>query len=145
MSADHAAGGARAFLYVHCSDLAAARRFYTNLLGLSEVYFSAADGTVGYRVGTLQISVAAHPDLSTHVDGWSRQLGWEGGASTAPSWGVEMDRRGFHRAVRAILGAGDVQTRFPEPQWVGYWSFPVRDPMGNTVEVSTPKSDSWSP
>ena len=54
-----------------------------------------------------------------------------------------MVRCGFHRAVRAILGAADVQTRLPQSQWVEYWSFPVRDPMGNTL--STPKSDAWSP
>jgi hypothetical protein len=26
-----------------------------------------------------------------------------------------------------------------------HWSFPVKDPMGNTVEITTPQRNAWPP
>jgi catechol 2,3-dioxygenase-like lactoylglutathione lyase family enzyme len=124
--------------------LAEARRFYSELLGLDEIYFSDDDGTVGYRVGTLQITVALYPGAKP-IEGWSAQLGWAGGDTPMPSLGVELDPEAFRRAVRSLAAAG-VTARFSEPQWVGYWSYPVRDPIGHTVEISiTTDRDSWPP
>ena len=133
----------RTFLYLHCGDLELARSFYSGVLGLTEIYFSAEDGTVGYRVGDLQISIATHGD-PLHADGWSKQLGWEGGSTPMPSWGVEYGAREFRRAVAAARVA-DVDTFLSEPRWVGYWSYPVKDPMGNTLEITTPQHDAWPP
>ncbi len=98
-------GGIKTFLYLHCDDLAAARRFYTGLLGLDEIYYSDGDGTVGYTIGTLQVSVAAHPQ-AIPIDGWSQQLGWEGGDSTTPSLGIEFDSDSgsLGLARRTVLG-----------------------------------------
>ena len=134
-------GGIKTFLYLHCDDLAAARRFYTGLLGLDEIYYSDGDGTVGYTIGTLQVSVAAHPQ-AIPIDGWSQQLGWEGGDSTTPSLGIEFDSDSFRRVVGSLHGS-EVSAWREEPFWVGYWSFPVKDPMGYTVEVSSSEPDAW--
>ncbi|MGI9648543.1 MAG: VOC family protein [Acidimicrobiia bacterium] len=128
-------------MYLHSGDLALARRFYTDLLGLSESYFSAEDGTIGYQVGTLQISIATHGE-AVPDEGWAKQMGWEGGTTASPSWGVELEARKFCRAVEATRRTG-VPARHSEPQWVGYWSFPVKDPMGYTVEISTAEEDAW--
>ncbi len=76
------------------------------------------------------------------VAGWSRQLGWNGGTGSAPSWGVELDADGFRAAVDRVLDSR-AGTWFDAPQWVGYWSFPVRDPMGNTVELSCADEAAW--
>ena len=133
----------KTFLYLHCSDLELARSFYSGVLGLTEIYFSAVEGTIGYHVGALQITVATHADAA-HVDGWAKQLGWEGGSTPMPSWGVEYAPSGFRRAVEAARDGG-VEALHPEPLWVGYWSFPVRDPMGYTVEISTPEREAWPP
>jgi catechol 2,3-dioxygenase-like lactoylglutathione lyase family enzyme len=133
----------KSFLYLHCLDLADSRRFYSTLLGLGEIFFSDEDGTVGYLVGTLQITVARHPEAKP-IEGWSAQLGWAGGDTAMPSLGLELDPEDFRRAIRSLAAAG-VTVRFSEPQWLGYWSYPVRDPMGHTVEISTPDRDSWPP
>lgn len=132
-----------AFLYLHCSDLGEARRCYTDVVGLSEIFVSIEDGVVGYRVGDLQITIEERSDVEQAASGWAKQLGWDGGTATAPSWGIELDAASFVRAVDAATSAGTPCHR-AEPQWVGYWSFPVRDPMGNTVELSTTDRNAWS-
>ena len=110
-------------------------------MGLDEIYFSDQDGTIGYRIGTLQLTFALHAGAVVS-DGWSRQLGWQGGDQPTPSWGVELSGTQFRRSV-ASMRAARIEAQFTEPKWVGYWSYPVRDPMGNTVEVSTPGRGSW--
>lgn len=133
----------RTFLYLHTNNLAAARSFYSDLLGLDEFYGSVEDGTIGYRIGTLQLTLALHSD-ALPVEGWSAQLGWQGGDSPAPSFGIEMERGAFHRTVRSLMAAG-TPAWFTEPRWVGYWSYPVKDPAGLTVELSASDEDSWPP
>lgn len=85
--------------------------------------------------------------MSTHgdadyVDGWSQQLGWQGGSTATPSWGFEFPPAEFVRVVESVRGA-EIDTFHPGPQWIGYWSFPVKDPMGYTVEISTPERTAW--
>lgn len=126
----------RTFLYLHGTDLAAARNFYSDIVGLEEIHYSAEDGIAGWAVGDLQITVSTHVDAPT-IDGWAKQLGWEGGSTPTPSWGIELEPAAFRGAVDRANSAA-VEALWPEPRWVGYWSFPLRDPMGNTVELSTP-------
>jgi hypothetical protein len=125
----------RVFLYLHCIELAPMRRFYRDLVGLDEVYFSEEEATAGYRVGTLELSISEHAAAQTH-SGWARQLGWQGGESAGTSWGFELVSSRFDAAVERLVAAG-VPTRHATPVWVGYRSFPVLDPMGNTVELSS--------
>ena len=125
------------FVYLHCSDLAAMRRFYTELVGLDEIYHSDDDRTVAYDCDGLQFTITEHPE-ATAAAGWARQPGWGGGATTAPSWSVSLTGDTFRPAIDRLIAAG-VPSFDPEPVWREYWSFPVRDPMGNTVEIT------WSP
>lgn len=131
----------RSFLYLHCDDLGRARGFYTDVIGLTETFFSDEIASVGYQVGGLQVTVAHHP-TARRAEGWASQLGWEGGTAGMPSWGFELPPKEFCRAVERALSRG-VSTLHSEPEWVGYWSFPLRDPMGNTVELSTANRDAW--
>ncbi len=123
------------FLYLHCADLERSRRFHTDLVGLDQIFLSADDGVVGYRVGSLQVTFAVHESPEPSLT-WSRQLGWEGGTGGRPSWGVELGSERFAKAVEALCSAG-VERHRDRPVWVGYWSFPVRDPDGHTLELST--------
>ncbi len=133
----------KTFLYLHCTDLASARTFYTEVLGLDEIYHSEVDRSVGYRAGDLQITITHHAEATDDVRReWSRQLGWEGGSEPTPSWGLELSGTAFCRAVDAVRTLGH-ESFADEPRWVGYWSFPVKDPMGNTVELSTPTAAAW--
>lgn len=135
----------RAFLYLHTGDLPAARRFYSELLELDEI--SASDEVVGFRVGSLQLTIARHEGVRYEAPNdtveWASQLGWRGGTAGAPSWGLETDDEAFGEIV-ARLQAGSVRCWSDEPTWVGYWSFPVMDPMGNTVEVSAAGEAAWT-
>ena len=64
------------------------------------------------------------------------QPGWAGGTiAGAPSWSVQLDDEPFRAAV-ACLQAARIESFHEAPQWVNYWSFPVTDPMGNTVELT---------
>lgn len=129
------------FVYLPCSDVVQARAFYSELLRLDEMYFSSEEGTVGYRIGTMQLAVTEHGGTPTQ-EAWSTQPGWQGGEAAYPSLGVEVAAEWFAAIVEALEAAGTPSWR-AEPQWVGYWSFPVKDPDGHTVEVSAPGRASW--
>ena len=128
------------FLYLHAADLGAMRAFYSDVVGLDEIH--ADDGTVGYRCGSAQITLESSSDAETVAE-WSKQLGWSGGTGSDPSWGFELDAETFEPAVRRVRASG-AELMWEQPRWVGYWSFPVRDPGGNTVEISCPDREAWS-
>lgn len=117
-------------------------RFYGTLLGLDEIFHSAADQLVGFQIGTLQLTVQGSAVAVPADDAWASQLGWDGGTAARTSWGVELPTESFHATVGRLLDDG-VPHRHEAPQWVGYWSFPVRDPMNNTVEVSGAARSAW--
>ncbi len=131
------------FLYLHASDLEQARDFYTNVLRLKEIYFSEEEQSVGYQVGSVQITIGQHSQ-ARHIERWSNQLGWQCGTSSDPSWGFDLEREPFRDAVDRSRHQAS-KTYHAEPKWVGYWSFPVKDPMGNTVEISSTDPDAWPP
>jgi len=133
----------KTFLYLHSGDLERARDFYTNVLGLNEIYFSDEEQSVGYQVGSVQITIGQHSE-ARHVERWSSQLGWQGGTASDPSWGFHLEVEPFRDAVeRSRRQRSEVYRA--EPEWVGYWSFPVKDPMGNTVEISSTDPGAWPP
>ncbi len=43
----------------------------------------------------------------------------------------------FEAAVKRLQQA-NVEALRPEKFWVGYWSYVVKDPMGQTVELADP-------
>ena len=122
------------FIYIPCSELPAMRRFYTDLVGLDEVYHSEEDRSVAYDCDGLQFSIF-ETELAVPSIGWATQPGWAGGTSALASWSVHLDDEPFHAAVARLQAAG-VESFHEAPQWVNYWSFPVTDPMGNTVELT---------
>ncbi len=127
------------FVYVPCADLEEMRHFYSELVGLDEIYHSDVDRTVAYLCDGLQFSVFEHPDAEPVDDGWAVQPGWNGGTGALTSWSVTLaDDMAFAAAVERLQKA-DVEAAHESPEWVFYWSFPVKDPMGNTVEIT------WAP
>lgn len=131
------------FLYLHCRDLDTVRHFYSELVGLSEVYFSPGEA-VAYRCDQLQFTVLQSDRPLPAVSGWAAQPGWEGGTSAYPSWSVECNRAALDGAVQRLRASG-VLAQHEAPVWVGYWSFPVRDPMGWTVELTCPADGPGEP
>jgi len=123
------------FLYLFCNDLHAMRHFYSNLLGLNEIYYSEVpDGPVAYDCDGLQFTIVFNASAQKAPPGWGCQPGWQAGSQPIISWSVVLTEGGFETAVQRLMAA-DVEAFYKEPQWQNYWSFPVKDPMGNTVEI----------
>ena len=124
-------------VYVTARDLAAMRVFYTELLGLDEIHHSRDERLLAYRCGGLQLTNFEAADAPIAADGWATQPGGRGNTGPAISWSVVLTEGGYRRAVEALRAASATACH-DAPVWVGYLSFPVRDPMGNTVELSLP-------
>jgi catechol 2,3-dioxygenase-like lactoylglutathione lyase family enzyme len=127
------------FLYLPCRDLEDMRRFYTDLVGLPEVFYApGAGGGLAYLCDRLQLTFFPAPDAAASAAGWHRQPGWKGGTVPGASWSIVAGDEAAFRAAVARLTEAAVPRRAERPRWVGYWSFPVQDPMGNTVEITLP-------
>lgn len=129
------------FVYDYCRDPAAMRHFYGELLGLEVVWDEPDD--VAFVHGDLQLSFNRSADVPVQ-DAWAFQPGWgHGQLSDAPkgarvrSCSIALSPERFREAVARLIDDG-VPTLRPEPFWVGYWTFVVRDPDGRTVELSDP-------
>ena len=129
------------FVYNYCNDLGEMRHFYTDLLGLDEVGYSEDHRYLCYQSEGFQL-MFFRPDAEVEVmEGWADQPGYQGGATFATSWAVELPAAEFAEAVERLKADG-VESRYPDPEWCvdSYWGFYVKDPMGRTVEVfHTPK------
>lgn len=134
--ADSPSTGIR-FVYVPALDLRDMRAFYTGTLELTELYYSEEEGLLAYDVNGFQFTIYEAHDAPSPPDAWATQPGWSGDSVPTISWSVELEEHVFREAV-ALLQAGTAVTLNSAPRWVGYWSFPCRDPMGYTVELSWP-------
>lgn len=131
------------FSYDVCTDIAATRRFYGELVGLEVVW--EAENDVSFVHDCVQLSFTRVKTLQ-HPDSWAFQPGWSHGqlvdapaAQHAPSISIALASLTFRNAVSRLQASGVERLR-DEPFWVGYWSFVVRDPDGRTVELSDPAS-----
>lgn len=136
------------FVYVPCQDLDTMRNFYTDLIELDEIYFSPQERMLAYNCDGLQFTIMESETATPLGERWAIQPGWPGGVATEPSWSIVVPLEAFIRTVDRLIES-DVSCRNDEPDWVGYWSFPVRDPMGTTVEITcapdTPPTEvSWA-
>jgi catechol 2,3-dioxygenase-like lactoylglutathione lyase family enzyme len=126
-----------AYIYQSCNDLPAMRHFYTDLLGMDEgSYQEGEQGWLVYDCGGLLFMIFPSTYELEQAGGWGMQPGWAGGSVEALSWSVEVPAERFAAVVAALQGEG-VEAYFDKPQWFqdSYWGYPVKDPMGNTVEV----------
>jgi catechol 2,3-dioxygenase-like lactoylglutathione lyase family enzyme len=134
------------FLYTRSSDVEASRRFYGELIGLEEIWHEPGLG-VAYAINeAVQFSIAHDPATPLAQD-WAYQPGWVHGLGVEPepsqaaaSWSIPLEPDRFRAAVRKLQAAG-VEALRSDPVWVNYWSYVVKDPMGQTVELSDPYSD----
>lgn len=137
------------FIYLFCTDINAIRHFYTELLGLDEIYFQDdPGGGVAYMCDGLQFAFHTNPQTQAAGDGWAWQPGYEGGTAPVISWSVLITEDEYSSTVQRLINAG-VPAIYEKPTWNYYWGFPVKDPMGNTVEVvfppdDEPESTEWS-
>lgn len=159
------------FLYVYCDELVEMRRGYSDLVGIEEIVGpDDAHGIVAYRHGNVQFTlfskskvgaeneaiagaiagagIEAKAGEESSTDGWHRQPGWSGGTIEGTSWSIQVQSESHFRSAVDRLLTSEVRQFHDVPNWVGYWSFPVKDPEGNTVEItfsppSPPKDTAW--
>ena len=128
------------FLYTGSNNIAASRQFYSDLIGLDQIW-DEVDQTA-YRIdGGIQFSIS-YDSTGTISDGWSFQPGWVFGLGVEPSppsarasWSIALSPESFRAATARLADAG-INALRSEPLWVGYWSYVVKDPMGHTVELA---------
>lgn len=121
------------FTYVFCNDLEAMKKFYSDVLHLALVWEDPT--SIAYKVANHQLSITFDAGFNPPSAEYAIQPGWPGGTALRISWSLECDRENFLRIVQAAKATG-AQFRQPEPKWVGYWSFPLLDPMNNTIEIT---------
>ena len=131
------------FTYEYCSDVVATKDFYGRLVGLTQIWDAPDD--VAFRHGCVQLSFTAG-NSRPQPGGWAFQPGWSNGqlpdappVHAVASISIALEPQAFSDAVER-LQASAVERLRPEPFWVGYWSFVVKDPDGMTVELSDPTS-----
>jgi catechol 2,3-dioxygenase-like lactoylglutathione lyase family enzyme len=131
------------FAYEYCTEVSATRDFYGRLLGLTQIWDEPDN--VAFRHDCVQLSFQRVDSLARPT-GWAFQPGWcHGQLAELPatqnvrSISIALSPGRFLEAVARLQTAKVPQLR-PEPFWVGYWSFVVQDPDGQTVELSDPES-----
>ncbi|WP_299169242.1 VOC family protein [uncultured Arthrobacter sp.] len=128
------------FLYTRSNNVDASRRFYSELVGLDQIWDEMGD--IAFVVGdSVQFSIGHDPNATVDSE-WAFQPGWVFGLGIEPSpsrasasWSIPLSPESFSKAV-ARLQEADIAALRSEPFWVGYWSYVVKDPMGQTVELT---------
>lgn len=131
-------------IFFWCNDVAAMRHFYTNLIGLEEIY--AGDEAISYKLGPLQMFFLKAKNTVPEQLEWAVQpaFTWERQEGTAfvPSWVVEVPPSAFETTLQRMESDGVKPYTDPVVREDGHKQFFVMDPMGHTVEIySAPETD----
>ncbi len=139
------------FVYNFCRDLAAVRRFYTDVLGMKEKSYNDEQGWLVYESEGFELMFFRADGGEAREREWAVQPGGGSGTAEITSWSVEVPEGDFAAAVMRLGQAGvSRQGDVNVPDWRQgcYWGITVMDPAGFTVEVYTvpeqkPASTTW--
>src|SRR5699024_5080471 len=112
----------RFFLYTRSNDLVASRHFYTDLVGLEQIWDET--GSIAYGIAdAVQFSIDFDPAAIAET-GWAFQPGWVFGLGIQPqpplaraSWSIPLTPEHFRAAVSRLQRA-EVEALRPGPFWV---------------------------
>ncbi len=121
------------FTYIFTNDIGKMKWFYKDLLGLELIWNQ--DDHIAFKISDHQLSIKYHKDYKVQTPAFAIQPGWDGGKEPRTSWSINFDAISFEKTVNLLVDHS-IQSYFVEPQWKGYWSFPVLDPMNNTIEIT---------
>ena len=122
--------------FVHCTDISLMRTFYSDILKLDESFYSEEYKHLVYKLSvspeiTMVIMESVEAQSNTK---WDNGPVFREGSGYGLSFTLRVeDMDEFRTIVEAIRGNYD--HFYPTPQWVGYWSFMVKDPMGLSIDV----------
>lgn len=122
------------FTYLFCNDLEKMKKFYSEILHLELIWEDSQ--TIAYKIGEHQLAICLDKSVTSFSSEFSQQLGWQGGTAPRISWSLECDLQDFQEIVTSVQANLEVPRKFSQPKWVGYWSFPLLDPMNHTIEVT---------
>lgn len=125
-------------LFYWCNDVGQMREFYSDVLGLTEVYFLNDDkhGWLTYDINGIQVVFirASHP--LPIESAWARQPGWAEGTREAHSMVLQLSLDGFQKVIeRAKVKNMTFFDKEPRGNKDENLSHFVMDPMGNTIEL----------
>ncbi len=141
------------FVYMMCNDIEAIKTFYTDHLGMKETAYMNDESFayICYDCSGIEFMWFRADNKLPVPEGYASQPGWQGGTVEMTSCSIGIPGEKFAETVKGLIDAG-YETCFAKPQWFqdNYWGFPVRDPMGNTIEVfwlpgkdNRPESTEW--
>ncbi|MHC4341596.1 MAG: VOC family protein [Planctomycetota bacterium] len=141
------------FVYGICSDVAAMRAFYSDLLGMEEMRFMDEEsfGFLVYQSEGFQLMFfrSMHGEVPVQ-EKWSWQPGDGAGDGSTVSWSVLVPEEEYRELIGRVRES-DSPKQTDRPTWRqdSYWGWTVKDPVGNTVELYTtpaerPESTDWS-
>ena len=107
--------------------------FYSNILHLPQIWED--ETSIAYKIGDHQLSIELDTNLPTPPKAFAFQPGWREGTAHTTSWSLECDKEDFFEIVKSATTA-NINRYFDAPKWLGYWSFPLLDPMHNTIEIT---------
>ncbi|NLD34002.1 MAG: hypothetical protein GX653_03750 [Clostridiales bacterium] len=122
------------FTYIFCNDLEKMEYFYSEILNLHLIWKD--ESSIAYGIDGHQLSITFAQDFTPFPSVFGKQPGWDGGNAPNISWSLACDRDDFVEIVSNADRASGVKAWNPKPQWVGYWSFPLLDPMNHTIEIT---------
>lgn len=122
------------FTYIFCNNLQKMEDFYTDVLMLELIWKSERD--IAYMIDGHQFLITLDENLEIKEPSFSKQPGWEGGTASRTSWSFEYEADDFKTIVENCKNNPDIITNSLDAQWQGYWSFPILDPMNNTIEIT---------
>lgn len=121
-----------------CNDLEKMKEFYSSILKLDLIWESAKD--IAFKINDHQLSITFDKKYRSPSLDFSIQPGWVGGSAPRISWSIECDQEDFIQIVRNAKKKG-IPSYYERPNWKGYWSFPILDPMNQTIEITCTKED----
>jgi hypothetical protein len=122
------------FTYMFSNNLEKMEHFYSNVLNLDLIHKD--DTAVAYKIDNHQLLITLDENVVASAPKFSKQPGWEGGTASQISWSLEVDPKDFIEIVKNVKSDSTVIAWNDEPKWIGYWSFPVLDPMNQTIEIT---------
>lgn len=128
------------FTYIFCNDLEKMKWFYTEIVHLNLIWDSKE--SIAFKIGEHQLSIDFNENFDPPTADFAIQPGWIGGSQPRTSWSLECDKDDFNEIFRSVR-SNEITLYYTEPEWVGngYWSFPILDPMNNTIEITCTEKD----
>lgn len=126
------------FTYLFCNDLEKMKWFYSEVLYLELIW--DLEDSIAYKIGDHQLSITLDKSVQNLSKDFAIQPGWEGGTVPRTGWSLECDKKDFKVIIESILSL-EITRYYNKPKWNGYWSFPILDPMNNTIEITCIEKD----